>query len=134
MPSVQFIAKRSLQSGNNVDDVLTLDFNASSQNPEDEINSNELASMDNDIEAVLDNITQYWSIKVVPILYSTLPAWREFLHSVAAREKFEFDPTGTESVPSGVSITCTLESNKFNYERDGLGTMAMTLSMKFKEE
>lgn len=128
MPTVNYTKKRSLASGS-VDDSEVLEFNAITADPADRVNSDELMTMGKAVSAVLENILEGWVVSV-KVDYSDLDLWREFLHSVAAREQFQFDPTGTEASP-GTLHNVTLASKRFRYSRQK--PSYMNIEMRFEE-
>lgn len=134
MPSVSYTKKRSIASGAS-GDAEALDFNASEIVPGDKVSREELETMGKAVSAVVKNIMQVWRVTTVPVTYSTsnVAIWREFLHSVAGREQFQFDPTGTEANPGSDIRTVTLASKRITYSRSGLGPNLMTISMEFEE-
>jgi hypothetical protein len=50
-------------------------------------------------QSILQRIDEGWSFKSDFIHDDDLAAWREFTHSVAAKETFVFDPYGTIAIP-----------------------------------
>jgi hypothetical protein len=131
MPTVQYTKKRDLVSGS-VGESATLEFCAQVNTPISMPKTDELMTMGKAVSSVLENILTGWSVTTVPIRYSasTLAIWREFLHSVAAREYFLYDPTGTVLVPGPDIYPVTIKADKWSFNRSNLH---MTVSMEFEE-
>lgn len=132
MPTVQYTKKRSLASGS-VGEAEVLEFCAKDATPIDKPSTNELMTMGNAVASVFENVLQCWRVATVSIAYSVsaVAQWREFLHSVASRENFLWDPTGTEANPGPNIYTVTIVPNTWEYNR--VGGKHMTISMAFEE-
>jgi phage-related protein len=128
VPTVEYTKKRSIASGS-ADDPEVLEFNAIDITQFDRIQRDELMTMGKAVSSVLQNILQGWRVHV-KVNYSDLDSWREFLHSVANRESFLFDPTGTEASP-GTQYTVTMSTPSINYSRTKPSYMDIT--MEFEE-
>lgn len=128
MPTVEYTKKRSIDSGVLGNDEV-LEFNAIDITPFDKIKRNELMTMGKAVSSVLQNIMEGWRVSV-KVNYSDIDSWREFLHSVADRESFLFDPTGTEASP-GTQYTVTMSTSSVTYPRTKPSYMDIT--MEFEE-
>ena len=133
VPSVEYTKKRDLASGS-VGETATLDFTAKPE-PKDNPDTDELKTMGLAYSAVYKNTLRSWQIDIAPVTYSVsnLAIWTEFLRSVAAREFFQFDPTGTAAVPGPNIYTVTMKPETWKFSRKGLGNTLMTVSMEFEE-
>lgn len=133
MPSVEYTKKRDLASGS-VGETATLDFTAR-PTPKDKPNTNELATMGLAYASVYENTLRSWDIETAPVTYSVanLAIWTEFLHSVAAREFFQFDPTGTAASPGANIYTVTLRPETWTFDNRKNGPNLMTIKMEFEE-
>lgn len=131
MPTVQYTKKRDLVSGS-IGESATLEFCAQQNTPFSDPKTDELMTMGKAVAAVSENILTGWSVTTVPIRYSasTLALWREFLHSVAAREYFLYDPTGTIETPGPNIYSVTIKAQKWSFNRTNLH---MTVSMEFEQ-
>lgn len=77
---------------------------------------NESESLSGVIETLRYRHTAYWEIVTEWLTEAKMPQWREFIHSVDARETFTFDLKGTVAAPVS-AISCTLDSVSYNEER-----------------
>ena len=76
----------------------------------------ESESMSGIIESLRFRHTYFWDIVTDWIPLAQMPQWREFIHSVDAREGFQFDLKGTIAVPVS-AINVTLESVDYEEQR-----------------
>lgn len=132
MPTVQYTKKRSLASGS-IGDAEILEFCVKEATPFDKPSTDELMTMGKAVASVFENVLQCWRVVTIPIPYSVsaLAQWREFLHSVASRESFLWDPTGTEAEPGPDIYAVTMVSETWEFNR--VSGTRMTVSMKFEE-
>lgn len=131
MPTVEYTKKRSIVSGS-LGDSEILEFRVQENTQADKPKTEELMTMGLAVSSVLESILSVWRVTTVPILYSAsaVAAWREFFHSVAAREVFLYDPTGTEASPGDDIYSVTISPDTWTFSRQGA---YMTISMEFQE-
>lgn len=112
--TITFIAKRALVSGTvALDDEISLHVTLTTFDPQANVRSDEITTLDGNTEASLYNITDSYSCQIIETGTVTLadtstvaltPAYMEcFFRSVAARE--EFTITNPDST---LEMTCTM--------------------------
>jgi hypothetical protein len=99
MSCLTYTASRNLSSGHDAGNEYSIDFCIAQADPKDTAETKETVSFGGNVSSVLVRIDKEWSVMTAPILYSTLDQWREWFHSVANKEIFIFDPTGTAASP-----------------------------------
>src|SRR5262245_55724580 len=99
MACVIYIATRNLIVGHEFGNEYSIDFDVSKAEPKDEAEIKETISMGGNPSSILTRIDREWSVETVPVLYSDLDTWREWFHSVANKEIFTLDVSGSFAVP-----------------------------------
>lgn len=126
MPSVTYTATRELSSGHSLDTEYSIDFDASDLDPDRKAIIKTTKSLGGNPSSVVQRTEKGWSVSTVPISFSDVDLWDEFLFSVSGKETFTFDPTGTAASP-GNPQNVYLDTENWSYNRKGLGPNLMTV-------
>lgn len=118
MPVITYIAKDrgELVPGHVAGQQYQIEIGLQSFPRDWQFNRNESETLDGTPESWLDAIQREWSLQTDYILAANIGAWREFFTSVANRETFQIDFTGTIANP-GPSFDVTLVSSRIREEQ-----------------
>lgn len=104
MTAITYTATRKLISGHTAGTEYDLETRAVDLTPKPEYVVNEAVAVDGTAEALLDRVDDLRNVTTNHIALADLPAWQEFLASVAARETFTFDAFGTIASPDNPEV------------------------------
>lgn len=104
MALVTYEARRNLAPGHAVGVVYSVPLSLQSAERSVQINRRQQESLSGRVETLFYGERVRWDVEFRPFPGLYLPYMREFLSSTADGQTFEFDPYGTESVPSAHKV------------------------------
>lgn len=131
MSTFEYTAKRGLISGHVVDTVYTIEVDLSAADPSDKLDMYQQFTY-SDSETIFNALNTQHKITTVPMNFTQMRAFREFLLSASSGESIDFDLLGTISSPDNVASGVLVA--KKQYQPSRVGNMYYTFSFEIREQ
>lgn len=129
MGVLTFTVTQSPTGGHVVSDVVQLETQFQQIDPMRRIKKTEQESLSGYVESDLDHRVTIYKLTTDVVAEANKLFWLEFFDSVANREQFTVDLTGTIAAP-GTSLNVTLESGGYEPSRQGMVLSKFSFSVK----
>lgn len=118
MGVITYTALRSLATGHSASTEYQLETAFQQLDAENREKGTLIETLDGSTEYDFDNLTGFIALTTDIVLHDDLEFWEEFFDSVAGRESFFVDLTGTIASP-GTDISVQLHRGGYRPQRDG---------------
>ncbi len=129
MGVISYIAKRSIIGGHTAGIEYKIETSFQDVDAFDKVAGTQINMLNADTEYELDNIRDFYHLTSDLVDDADLDEWKEFFNSVAGRESFNVDLTGTIAAP-GTDLASILERGGYQPLRDGNLTYRFTFDIR----